>query len=423
RDPAAADAGFGAAGDALLQVLPGRPGDRACQLGQRVRVDQAAHQELRALLQQAGGTAAGIGGDPAARQLGRCRVDAEVGQDHAVHHAHVPGSVPQPDPAPGRGPVQGIPVRMAAELVLVVAGPDHPLPRRRRLGPPGDRRVQLIQAADRGRADVDLAERHAEPDHVIVRVVEPGQHGRAAQVGDACRAGRYLVQGSDQAMCHGHGGGPRPVRVHGQHVGVDQHEVSHGPPAAGAPDQDSIPGPRVRWMSTYATDGCRRFPDLLPSVADIQRRERMLMSGLVIEREVLIEAPAEVVWRTITEPDQITQWFASRVELVVEPGAHGYMEFGDQGGPVVVEAVDPPTRFSFRWNHPRGEEPVAGNSMLVEFTLTPEGDEQTRLRVVESGHELCAWPDAEKERYAEEHQEGWVEFLDRLAVLVAKRRL
>jgi uncharacterized protein YndB with AHSA1/START domain len=108
---------------------------------------------------------------------------------------------------------------------------------------------------------------------------------------------------------------------------------------------------------------------------------------------------------------------------VVEPGAHGYMEFGDQGGPVVVETVDPPTRFSFRWNHPRGEEPVAGNSMLVEFTLTPEGDEQTRLRVVESGHELCAWPDAEKERYAEEHREGWAEFLDRLAVLVAKRRL
>ena len=69
------------------------------------------------------------------------------------------------------------------------------------------------------------------------------------------------------------------------------------------------------------------------------------MPGLVIEREVLIEAPAEVVWRTITEPDQISQWFADRVDLVVEPGAHGYMGFGDQGGPVVVETVDPPARF------------------------------------------------------------------------------
>jgi uncharacterized protein YndB with AHSA1/START domain len=149
---------------------------------------------------------------------------------------------------------------------------------------------------------------------------------------------------------------------------------------------------------------------------------RMLMAELVIEREVLIEAPVEVVWRTITEPDQMTQWFADRVELVVEPGAHGFMEFGDQGGPVVVETVDPPTRFSFRWNHPAGEEPVAGNSMLVEFTLTPEGDERTRLRVVESGHELRAWPDAEKKRYAGEHQGGWAEFLDRLAALLAKRQ-
>src|SRR5580700_5734298 len=101
------------------------------------------------------------------------------------------------------------------------------------------------------------------------------------------------------------------------------------------------------------------------------------MTGMVIDRDILIEAPAEVVWRTITEPDQISQWFAELVDLVGEPGAHGYMEFGDQGGPVVVEVVDPPSRFSFRWNHPRDEEPVAGNSMLVEFTLTPEGDERT----------------------------------------------
>lgn len=146
------------------------------------------------------------------------------------------------------------------------------------------------------------------------------------------------------------------------------------------------------------------------------------MPGLVIEQEILIEAPAEVVWRTITEPDQMSQWFADRVELVIEPGAHGYLGFGDQGGPVVVERVDPPTRFSFRWNHPSGEEPVDGNSMLVEFTLTPESNERTRLRVVESGPELLAWPDAEKERYADEHRGGWAEYLGRLANLVAKHQ-
>lgn len=141
------------------------------------------------------------------------------------------------------------------------------------------------------------------------------------------------------------------------------------------------------------------------------------MNDLEIERDVVIEAPIAVVWRTVTEPDQISRWFADRVDLVVEPGAHGYMQFGDQGGAVVVEVVEPPHRFSFRWNHPRDEQPAPGNSMLVEFTLTREGDERTRLRVVESGHESRAWPDAEQQRYADEHREGWGDFLDRLAGL------
>jgi uncharacterized protein YndB with AHSA1/START domain len=145
------------------------------------------------------------------------------------------------------------------------------------------------------------------------------------------------------------------------------------------------------------------------------------MPGLMIEREVLIEAPAEVVWRIITEPDQMSEWFADRVDLVVEPGAHGYMHFGDQGGPVVVETVDPPKCFSFRWNYGRDEEPVAGNSMLVEFTLTPEGADGTRLRVSESGHELRDWPQTEKQRYADEHREGWGEFFERLVRVLASR--
>jgi hypothetical protein len=41
--------------------------------------------------------------------------------------------------------------------------------------------------------------------------------------------------------------------------------------------------------------------------------------------------------------------------------------------------------------------------------------------VVESGHELLAWPDDEKKRYADEHRDGWGEFLDRLTTLLSKR--
>jgi uncharacterized protein YndB with AHSA1/START domain len=146
------------------------------------------------------------------------------------------------------------------------------------------------------------------------------------------------------------------------------------------------------------------------------------MANFEIEREVVIEAPVDVVWRTITEPDQISQWFADRVELEPKPGGHGAMYFGDsgEGGPLVVEAVEPPYRFSYRWNHPAGEEPIAGNSVLVEFTLAPESPERTRLRVVESGLDELAWPQDEKQHYADEHNGGWATFLGRLADLLAR---
>ena len=140
-------------------------------------------------------------------------------------------------------------------------------------------------------------------------------------------------------------------------------------------------------------------------------------TGYLIEREIVIDAPVDVVWRTITEPDQIRLWFADKVDVEITPGATGYMGFGDQGGTVLVETVEPPTRFSFRWNHPVGETPAAGNSILVEFTLVGEG-ERTRLRVAESGLEPLPWPDADKLRYAEEHNEGWGEFLERLLRLL-----
>jgi uncharacterized protein YndB with AHSA1/START domain len=141
-----------------------------------------------------------------------------------------------------------------------------------------------------------------------------------------------------------------------------------------------------------------------------------------IERDVMIEAPVDLVWHTITEPDQIVLWFADRVELDLEPGGSGYLVFEDEHrAPVVVEDVEPPTHFSFRWNHPAGEQPLSVNSVLVEFTLTPRGAERTHLRVVESGLELLVWPDPEKERYATEHDGGWAHYLGRLARLLADR--
>ncbi|MDA8045822.1 MAG: SRPBCC domain-containing protein [Actinomycetota bacterium] len=142
------------------------------------------------------------------------------------------------------------------------------------------------------------------------------------------------------------------------------------------------------------------------------------MADFEIERDVVIEAPVDVVWRTITEPDQITRWFADLVELDLRPGGHGYLGFGEQKGTaILVEAVDRPSRFAFRWNRPQDKDPTVDNSVLVEFTLTARGPESTHLRVVETGVEVLAWPDEDKHSYTEDHNGGWTACFNRLAAL------
>jgi len=143
------------------------------------------------------------------------------------------------------------------------------------------------------------------------------------------------------------------------------------------------------------------------------------MSIYTIERDIEIEAPVDVVWRTITEPEQIRTWFSDVVELEARPGAVGTLTFrADTEDPLVVNitvvAAERPHRFSFRWLHPLGDDATADNSTLVTFTLTEAGDARTRLRVVETGLDQLDWPDDEKEKYADSHRDGWRERGDKL---------
>ena len=133
-----------------------------------------------------------------------------------------------------------------------------------------------------------------------------------------------------------------------------------------------------------------------------------------IEREVLIEAPIDVVWRVVTQPDQITRWFSSEAEVEGRAGGDGRLAF--PSGEVYylrVEVFEPPHRFAYRWLHEEGVTARPENSMLVEFTLSAEAG-NTRLRVVESGFDKVDWADEAKARYAEEHSTGWDEVLGRL---------
>ena len=99
-----------------------------------------------------------------------------------------------------------------------------------------------------------------------------------------------------------------------------------------------------------------------------------------IEREVLIEAPLEVVWTVLTDPEHIGGWFGDSAEIDLRPGGEAVLTWDKYGSALaVVERVEPPHVFSFRWARPLGAAPREGNSTLVEFSLSAEG-EGTRLR-------------------------------------------
>ena len=132
-----------------------------------------------------------------------------------------------------------------------------------------------------------------------------------------------------------------------------------------------------------------------------------------IEKEILIEAPVEVVWDLVSIPERLGEWFMDRAEIDLRVGGRGALTVhGHETYELQVEAVEPPRRFAFRW---LGKQGVLRpeSSLLVEFILEPEGP-NTRLRVVESGFEAIDWSDEEKAGYVADHSSGWPRILVRL---------
>jgi uncharacterized protein YndB with AHSA1/START domain len=154
---------------------------------------------------------------------------------------------------------------------------------------------------------------------------------------------------------------------------------------------------------------------------------RMAMPADRIEREIDIDAPIDVVWTVITEPEHINRWFTDFAELDVRPGGEGRFGWNVKATNrkhvvnLRVERLDPPHFFSFRWNYPDGDEPTETNAPLVEFSLEAHGG-STRLRLVESGLEKNARSEEEKEAYFAEHASGWTHFTERLRDYAPKQR-
>ncbi|HEY5437973.1 MAG TPA: SRPBCC domain-containing protein [Acidimicrobiales bacterium] len=139
------------------------------------------------------------------------------------------------------------------------------------------------------------------------------------------------------------------------------------------------------------------------------------MYTATIEREIRIDAPIDVVWDVITNPKEIVKWFADEAEIDLRPGGTGFLKFVEAGhlAPLEVVTVEPPHKFSYRWNQKKGEQASDNNSMLVEFILS-EDNGATILHLVEGSLDAVAWSEDEKTEYFNDHTNGWTHFGDRL---------
>ncbi|MFD1827930.1 MULTISPECIES: SRPBCC domain-containing protein [Mumia] len=138
-----------------------------------------------------------------------------------------------------------------------------------------------------------------------------------------------------------------------------------------------------------------------------------------IEREIQIEAPPEVVFEVISQPEHVREWWYAESDVQPTPGMSGELVWAEGDDPraqvsaMTVLVVEPPRLFTFRWTHPAGERAVDGNSLLVTFELVPTGS-GTLLKLTETGFRERGWEAAVLEQQYNDHVAGWDLYVPRL---------
>ncbi|MBS1706206.1 MAG: SRPBCC domain-containing protein [Armatimonadetes bacterium] len=143
----------------------------------------------------------------------------------------------------------------------------------------------------------------------------------------------------------------------------------------------------------------------------------------VIEREIIISAEMDRVYRAISSPDQFASWFSEAVEGTFEVGQQPVIDEGKWGKfRLAIVGAEPPKYFAWRWVSgsafvPQGfvENPLEHPNTLVEFFLEshPQG---TKLKVVETG--FASLPESYRQQNFEDNTGGWEYQLARLGRFV-----
>src|SRR6201997_1991832 len=142
-----------------------------------------------------------------------------------------------------------------------------------------------------------------------------------------------------------------------------------------------------------------------------------------IEKQVVLRAPMDRVWRAISDSQEFGRWFGVRIDgpfvagtsvtatitgtTVDEEGAELQLPHAGAKATWQIVAVEPSRRLAYRW-HPFAVDAdvdyAVEHTTLVEFTLSPTLD-GVLLSIVESGFD--AIPAARRSAAFEANSGGW----------------
>lgn len=115
-----------------------------------------------------------------------------------------------------------------------------------------------------------------------------------------------------------------------------------------------------------------------------------------IERGIWINAPRERVWLAVTEPTQITQWFAPGAEFTIKDNKIAIMMGGEYVELAFIETFDPPRQLTTVGLPERA---------IATTYLLEEENGGTRFTVVETG--LESLPAEARQKHIEQNGAGW----------------
>ena len=97
-----------------------------------------------------------------------------------------------------------------------------------------------------------------------------------------------------------------------------------------------------------------------------------------VERDIVFPASPAEVWKALTEPERLEEWFATEAELDPRPGGEGVFRWGDgEERRAVVREAEPEERLVLDWEDGGGEvvlelEEVEGGTLLHVVETSPD---------------------------------------------------